>query len=67
MHSIAQFHIFVNPYRALLRQIGAGVARRNDGAEDQAPLSPGLELDILDGDVLDGEVEALGDDLGQNE
>lgn len=54
------------------------MAQRNDVAEDHALLSPGLELDVLDGDIVDGEVEvvdgafdggveAAGEDLGQNE
>jgi hypothetical protein len=35
------------------------VAQRNDGAQNQALLSPGLELDVLDGDFVDGEVEVM--------
>ena len=49
--------------------------QRCDGAEQQALLSPGLELDVLDGGVVDGDVEvvngahdggvqAVGEDFG---
>ena len=66
-HSIARIFSLVNPYRALLRWIGGGVAQRNNGADDQALLSPGPELDVMDSDAVDGEVEAVGEDLGNNE
>ena len=35
------------------------MAQRNNGAQNQALLSFGLELEILDGDVVDGEVEVV--------
>ena len=57
------------------REVKPGCPLRDEGLRLRVVLSPGLELDVLDGDVVDGEVEvvdcthdggveAVGDDPG---